>query len=201
VYVEPPHPHQPAKSEINARTGYAQTLKNLLYFDPQHARYEEGMNDIADSPPNAQLVRFFQQDASCMSCINQPCMRLFFTLSAAMGFVVMGADCTNAYANSPSPTQPTYARIDDTFVDWYRSSHGKEVDRSSILPVLKALQGHPEAGLINTKRERHTKRSNATYRYNFERGGRSKATYRYNLERGETLWKVLAKSLDDPRVR
>jgi hypothetical protein len=28
------------------------------------------------------------------SCIDQPCMRLFFALSAAMGFVVMGADCT-----------------------------------------------------------------------------------------------------------
>jgi hypothetical protein len=37
VYVEPPHPHLPAKSEINARASiflvYSQTLKNLLYFD------------------------------------------------------------------------------------------------------------------------------------------------------------------------
>jgi hypothetical protein len=53
VYVEPPRPRRPAKSEIDARTGiflgYAQTLKNLLYFDleshevksAQHARYDE----------------------------------------------------------------------------------------------------------------------------------------------------------------
>jgi hypothetical protein len=75
-------------------------------------------------------------------------MRLFFALSAAMGFVVMGADCTNAYANSPSPTQATYVRIDDAYADWYRSRHGKEVDRSLVLPVLKALQGHPEAGAL-----------------------------------------------------
>jgi hypothetical protein len=87
-------------------------------------------------------------------------MRLFFALSAAMGFVVMYAeaqsavmgfdvmcaDCTNAYANFPSSTQATYVRIDDTYTDWYRSRHGKEVDRSLVLPVLKALQGHPEAG-------------------------------------------------------
>jgi hypothetical protein len=56
-------------------------------------------------------------------------MRLLFALSAAMGFVVMGADSTNAYTNSPSPTKPTYVRIDDTYADWHRSRHGKEVDR------------------------------------------------------------------------
>jgi hypothetical protein len=32
------------------------------------------------------------------SCIDQRRKRFFFALSAAMGFVVMGADCTNAYA-------------------------------------------------------------------------------------------------------
>jgi hypothetical protein len=63
VYVEPPRPRGPAKSEIDARTGfllgYLQTLKNLLYFDldthdvksAQHARYDEGMNDVAERSP------------------------------------------------------------------------------------------------------------------------------------------------------
>jgi hypothetical protein len=75
-------------------------------------------------------------------------MRLLFALSAAMGFVVMGADCTNASAKSPSPTQATYVRIDDANADWYRSRHEKKVDRSLVLPVLQALQGHPEAGAL-----------------------------------------------------
>jgi hypothetical protein len=52
--------------------------------------------------------RFTQTYASC---IDQPCMRLFFALSAAMDFVVKGADCTN----SPSPNQPTFVRIDDAY--------------------------------------------------------------------------------------
>jgi hypothetical protein len=64
---------RPAKTEIDAHTGvfldYAQTLKNLLYFDvdsrkvksAQHARYDEGMNDVPAPPPNARLVRFAQQ--------------------------------------------------------------------------------------------------------------------------------------------
>jgi hypothetical protein len=65
-------------------------------------------------------------------------MRSFFTLSA--------------YANAPSPTQPTYGRIDDAYSDWYHSRHGKEVDRSLVLLVLKALQEHPEAVTLRKNR-------------------------------------------------
>jgi hypothetical protein len=66
-------PRRSAKAEIDARTGiflvYAQILKNLLYFDveshevksAQHARYDEGMNDVPDPPSNARLVRFSQR--------------------------------------------------------------------------------------------------------------------------------------------
>jgi hypothetical protein len=44
-------------------------------------------------------------------------------VSAAMGFVVIGAHCTNANADSPSPIQVTYVRIDDACADWYLSHH------------------------------------------------------------------------------
>jgi hypothetical protein len=59
-------------------------------------------------------LRFAQTHASC---IEQLCMHLLFALSAAMGFVVLGVDCTNTYANFLSPSQPTYVRIDDAYVD------------------------------------------------------------------------------------
>jgi hypothetical protein len=72
-------------------------------------------------------------------------MRLFLALSAAMGFVLMGAYCTSPNANSPSPTQAIYVRIYDAYTDWHRSRYGKEADRSLVLPVLKAFQGHPGA--------------------------------------------------------
>jgi hypothetical protein len=74
VYVEPPRPRRPAKTEMDARngilTGDAQTLKNPLYFDldshegksAQHARYDEGMNNVPGPPPNARRVRFAQRD-------------------------------------------------------------------------------------------------------------------------------------------
>jgi hypothetical protein len=60
----------------------------------------------------------------------------------------MGADCTYICANAPSPSQPAYARIDDAYADRYRSRHGKEVDRLSVLLALRALQGHPEIGIL-----------------------------------------------------
>jgi hypothetical protein len=61
----------------------------------------------------------------------------------------MGADCTNACANSPSPTQATYIRIDDdAYADLCRARHGKEDERSLVFAVLKALQGPPGAGAL-----------------------------------------------------
>jgi hypothetical protein len=35
-----------------------------------------------------------------------------------------------------------------SFADLYRSRYGDEVDRSSVLPVLKALLGHLENGVL-----------------------------------------------------
>jgi hypothetical protein len=63
----------------------------------------------------------------------------------------MGADCTKAYANVPSPDQPTNARIDDAYADCYCSRHGMEVDCSLVPPVLNAFQGRPEAGASREK--------------------------------------------------
>jgi hypothetical protein len=82
------------------------------------------------------------------SWIDQPCMHRFFALPTIISFVVMGADCAYICANAPSPSQPTYARIHNTYANRYRSRHGKEVDRLSVLSVLKTLQGHPEVGTL-----------------------------------------------------
>jgi hypothetical protein len=105
-------------------------------------------------------------------------MRLFFALSTAMSFVVKGADYTNAYAKPPSPKQPTYVRIDDAFVDWYRSHHGNEVGRLLVLLVLKALQGHPEAGAL---REKHINKILSQYRVHTTR---AKYLSRYDRREG-----------------
>ncbi|KAI2506527.1 hypothetical protein MHU86_7937 [Fragilaria crotonensis] len=82
------------------------------------------------------------------SCIEQPCMRLFFALCAHEGYVSLKVDATNAYANSPPPNQPTFVVIDDQYADWYLARHGTDVSREMVFPVQHALQGHPESGAL-----------------------------------------------------
>jgi transposase InsO family protein len=82
------------------------------------------------------------------SCVEQPCMRLYFALCAVSGMSIYGADATNAFANSPPPSVPTFVMIDDAYWDWYKERYDKELDRRLVLPVRHALQGHPESGSL-----------------------------------------------------
>jgi Reverse transcriptase (RNA-dependent DNA polymerase) len=82
------------------------------------------------------------------SCIEQPCMRMFFALCAHENFTVLKVDATNAYANSPPPEQPTFVYIDDQYADWYADRRGVVLARDMVLPVQHALQGHPESGAL-----------------------------------------------------
>ena len=82
------------------------------------------------------------------SCIEQPCMRMFFALCAHEGYISLKVDATNAYANSPPPEQPTFVYIDDQYADWYLARFGVSLSRDMVLPVQHALQGHPESGAL-----------------------------------------------------
>ena len=82
------------------------------------------------------------------SCIEQPCMRLFFALCAHEGYISLKVDATNAYANSPPPNQPTFVVIDDQYADWYLARYKVAISRDMVLPVQHALQGHPESGAL-----------------------------------------------------
>ena len=82
------------------------------------------------------------------SCVEQPVQRLFFALAAHLGYKVYGGDAQDAYAHSPPPETPTFVSIDDAYADWYEHKFGHPIDRSKVLPVLHALQGHPESGRL-----------------------------------------------------
>lgn len=92
--------------------------------------------------PNLRLADTYS------SCVEQPCVRLFLALVAQLGYLIYSADATNAYANSPPPSQPTYVYIDDAYRDWYFSRFGVKLDYELVLPVQHALQGHPESGKL-----------------------------------------------------
>jgi hypothetical protein len=83
------------------------------------------------------------------SCIEQPCMRMFFAIAAAKGLVVTSADTTNPYQQSPPPTQKCYMMINDAFRSWYQKRYGVDVDpKTHIVPLERAMQGYPEAGAL-----------------------------------------------------
>ena len=83
------------------------------------------------------------------SCIEIPCLRLFFAICAEKGLVVGFGDVTNAYQQSPPPTVDCFLEIDDTIADWYQRKFGVILNRlKEVIPLYKALQGHPEAGVL-----------------------------------------------------
>ena len=82
------------------------------------------------------------------SCVEHPIQRLFFAIAANLNLKVFGGDAKDAYGHSPGPEIPTYISIDDQYADWYKYKHGHDIDRRKVLPVLRALQGHPESGRL-----------------------------------------------------
>ena len=83
------------------------------------------------------------------SCVEQPCQCLFLAVAAAMGLVITIGDTTNAFQQSPPPTQKCFLQIDDMVWLWYQKRHNKDIDPSKyVIPLEHALQGHPEAGAL-----------------------------------------------------
>ena len=82
------------------------------------------------------------------SCMEHPVFRLFIALSAGLNLKVFGGDAKDAFAHSPGPSTATFLRIDDAFAEWYEAKMGKPIDRSLVLPIQRALQGHPEAARL-----------------------------------------------------
>lgn len=53
------------------------------------------------------------------TCVEQPVCRLYWSLTAGLCLLAMGADVGNAFAEAPPPQQPFYMIIDDQFMEWW----------------------------------------------------------------------------------
>ena len=71
---------------------------------------------------------------------------MFFALAASMGCKAHGGDAVDACAHSPPPDNPTFVSVDDACYEWHLKKHKVKLDKSDVLPVLHAPQGHPESG-------------------------------------------------------
>ena len=83
------------------------------------------------------------------SCVDLACLRAFIALAVNRGYYISFGDVENAYQQSPPPTIDCFLEIDDTIFDWYLRKFGKKLDKfKDVIPLYRALQGHPEAGVL-----------------------------------------------------
>jgi dUTP pyrophosphatase len=79
--------------------------------------------------------------------LDQVGSRIFWATAAAKNMMVRGADASNAFAEADAPKIPLYVRIDQQYREWYANKYPDrpELPEDYVLPVKKALQGHPES--------------------------------------------------------
>jgi hypothetical protein len=77
---------------------------------------------------------------------DQTCARIFYALAAAENMVIFGADVSNAFAEAPPPKQGFYIRPDTAFHAWWTIHKRRDpIPPRHVIPILSAMQGHPEA--------------------------------------------------------
>lgn len=77
---------------------------------------------------------------------DHTCSRIFYAISSAENLLIFGADVSNAFAEAPPPKQGFYIRPDPAFRAWWTIHKGRPpLPSNAVIPILSAMQGHPEA--------------------------------------------------------
>jgi len=85
-------------------------------------------------------------DETYANCVNQTSSRLFYAIAAAENMLIFGSDVSNAFAEAPPPKQGFFVCPDRAFHEWW-VDHKKcpPIPDGHVIPVLSAMQGHPES--------------------------------------------------------
>jgi len=71
---------------------------------------------------------------------------MFYAIAAAENLLIYGADVSNAFAEAPPPKQGFYIYPDRAFNDWWvRHLLRPPMEPGQVIPILSAMQGHPES--------------------------------------------------------
>jgi hypothetical protein len=99
---------------------------------------------VCDGSMRSGMVRIL--DKTYANCVDQTSSRLFYAVSAAENLLVFGADVSNAFAKAPPPRQGFFVRPDRAFHEWW-VNHKKRppIPDGHVIPILSAMQGHPES--------------------------------------------------------
>jgi hypothetical protein len=71
--------------------------------------------------------------------------RLFYAVTAVENMICFGSDVSNAFGNAPPPKQGFFVRPDAAFKEWWISKGREPIPDGYVIPVLAAMQGHPES--------------------------------------------------------
>ena len=94
-------------------------------------------------PSNRNTVVFGYTYAKSLDHVGA---RIFWAAAAAKNLIVQGADASNAFAEADAPKHPLYVRVNEPYRQWWTEHLNKTpIPPGYVLPVNKALQGHPEA--------------------------------------------------------
>jgi hypothetical protein len=84
-------------------------------------------------------------DETYASCVDQTSTCLFYGIAAAENLIVYGVNVSNAFAEAPPPKQGFYIRPDKAFHEWWMVHKQRPpVPPGHMIPILLAMQGHPE---------------------------------------------------------
>ncbi|KAL7488574.1 hypothetical protein ACHAW6_014164 [Cyclotella cf. meneghiniana] len=84
-------------------------------------------------------------DHTYANSLDQTGSRLFYALTAAENMMCFGADVSNAFGDAPPPKQGFFIRPDTAFKEWWIAKGREPIPKGYVIPVLAAMQGHPES--------------------------------------------------------
>ena len=100
---------------------------------------------VCDGSTCLGMVRILAETYA-KNCVDQTSSRLFYAISAAENLLVFGANVSNAFAEAPPPKQGFFVRPDKAFHEWWVQHKGRPpIPDGHLIPILLAMQGHPES--------------------------------------------------------
>jgi hypothetical protein len=85
-------------------------------------------------------------DETYANCVDQMGARIFYSILAAENLLIFGADVSNSFAKALPPKQGFYIIPNKAFLEWW-VNHKKRppIPDDYIIPILSAMQGHPDS--------------------------------------------------------
>ena len=93
-------------------------------------------------PRYREVVTLTETYAACFEPPN-PCLTC--AISAALNLYCKSYDVGNAFVEAPAPVNLFFMNPDNQYREWWQSLGNKPIPDGYVIPILKALQGHPKS--------------------------------------------------------